>query len=140
MNDADDHSDRLEIVGRIISGDSYVATRALLELTHFEEDVAWLEDFLIRQATEGSDRNVRELAVTCIGHSARINGTVTSDSVYRSLRQFLANPELKLRALNAVDDITMFTGRHWSSAPGAMLQFSAMKVRLRMGDLRYWMG
>lgn len=139
MNDADDHSDRLEIVDRIISGDMVVATNALLELTYFEEDVAWLEDFLLRQATEGSDRNVRELAVTCIGHSARINGTVTSESVYRSLRQFLTNPELYLRALNALDDIDVFTGRHWSSAPWVMLQLTAMKVQFRLGVPRFWM-
>jgi hypothetical protein len=140
MSDADDHGDRPEIVDRINCGDTLVATRALLELTCFEEDVAWLEEFLLRQARESSDGNVRALAVTCIGHSARINGTVTSDSVFRSLRQFLADPELYMRAFNAVDDITAFTGRHWLSAPGAMLQLSAMKVRLRMGELRYWMG
>lgn len=130
---------RCALVDRISCGDVAIATDSLLELTYRETDVVWLEGFLLRQARESADENVRELAVTCIGHSARINRTVASDSVYRSLRRFLMDPHLSARALNAISDIDVFTGRHWSSVQWLMLQVVAMSVRLRAGDLKFWL-
>lgn len=131
--------DRCAMVNRIGGEDVAVATDYLLELTYCETNVVWLEGFLLRQAREHADENVRELAITCIGHSARINKVVASDSVYRSLRQFLMDPRLSARALNAISDIDVFTGRHWSSVQWIMLQFAAMSVRLRAGELRFWL-
>ncbi|GAA2222361.1 hypothetical protein GCM10010413_13800 [Promicromonospora sukumoe] len=130
--------DRHETVERIQGGDPIVATRSLLTLTHAETDVSWLEEFLVRLAVEHRCRNVRELAVTCIGHSARINGRVSNDAVYRSLRRFLVDDRLTARALNALSDIDAFTGRHWTSAEWILLQLSAMRVRLKHGDLWFW--
>ncbi|GAA4693800.1 hypothetical protein [Promicromonospora umidemergens] len=139
MSNSPGRGDRCRMIDRIDRGDTVVATNSLLELTYFETDVAWLEEFLSRQARENSDGNVRQLAVTCIGHSARINRTVSSDSVYRSLRGFIMDPQLCERALNALSDIDVFTGRHWASAQWIMLQVAAMTVRLRAGDTRFWM-
>jgi hypothetical protein len=131
-------ADRRDLVELIRHGDVAVATDSLLELTHRETDAAWLEIFLVSQASHHVDGNVRELAVTCIGHSARLNGAIVNDSVYRSLRAFLKDRRLSGRALGAISDIDVFTGRHWSSAEWIMLQISAMDVRLKAGDLRFW--
>jgi hypothetical protein len=129
---------RRALVDRINGGDVIAATDSLLELTQCEADVAWLERFLLRQARESSDWNVRELAVTSIGHSARLNGLVASDAVYRELRGFLLDRRLSSRALAALSDIDVFTGRHWTSIQWFLLQVTAMSVRLRAGDMKFW--
>jgi hypothetical protein len=126
------------MINRVQSDDVITATDSLLELTYRETDVAWLEGFLLRQARENPEGNVRELAVTCIGHSARINRLVASDAVYRELRVALADRQLSSRALNAISDIAVFTGRHWTSTQWIFLQIAAMVARLKAGDMRFW--
>ncbi|MFF8929093.1 hypothetical protein ACF1AO_17665 [Streptomyces longwoodensis] len=53
------------------------------------------------------DPQVTALAVTCVGHVARIHGDVAPDLVDRT-RQLLPDPVLGGRAEDALDDVRSF--------------------------------
>ncbi|WP_217206347.1 hypothetical protein [Streptomyces sp. AC550_RSS872] len=86
------------------------ATRALLAFTYDEPEREVIEALLsecLDPAGPAVDPQVGALAVTCVGHVARIHGEVGPDLVAR-VRDLLQDPVLGGRAEDALDDIASF--------------------------------
>lgn len=86
------------------------ATRALLAFTYGEPERKAVEALLsecLDPAGPAVDPQVGALAVTCVGHVARIHGEVGPDLVAR-VRGLLQDPVLGGRAEDALDDIASF--------------------------------
>lgn len=93
---------------QVIYGDDVrEATDALLALSLDEPDRIWIENELLRLLDAPVDRQVRELAITCIGHVARLHRAI-SQKVIARLHELADDPELKLRVPNALSDIRVF--------------------------------
>ncbi|MCI3276056.1 hypothetical protein [Streptomyces cylindrosporus] len=85
-----------------------LSTKALLRLTCDDPDRAWVEAVVLDCLSPGADPQVRALAVTCLGHLARIRREV-SGRIVRRLEELLDDPVLGGRAEDALDDIAVFT-------------------------------
>jgi hypothetical protein len=110
MSEHEDLSWRTRMVDDLDSDDIKLATDALLSLTYNEPDSDWLQDLLLGCVDSGRDFQVRALAVTCLGHVARLTGEIRAGTVDK-LRQLTADPELGGRAEDALDDIVSFASR-----------------------------
>ncbi len=58
-----------------------------------------------------SDDDISGLALTCLGHLARVNGKIDKDVVIPFLKDKMLNPNemVSSRAEDALDDINIFT-------------------------------
>ncbi|WP_410669535.1 hypothetical protein [Amycolatopsis sp. cmx-4-68] len=104
MADAAWHAKMVELVrGRDVAE----ATDALLALTYHEPDRVWLQGFLLECLEPEVDRQVRALAVTCVGHVARLDHEVGPALVAR-LGQLQEDPVLGGIVEDALIDIGTF--------------------------------
>lgn len=98
---------RADMLSQVHGGDLGGATEALLSLTNHDPDRHWLEEQLIGVIESSSDLEIRQLAVVCLGHLARIHGAI-SRHVREKLISLKALPEFRSRARNALEDVDMF--------------------------------
>jgi hypothetical protein len=103
-----EESGRSNLVELVRGGDTAQATDALLHLTYNEPDRLWLQRFLLECLEPGVDRQIRALAVTCVGHVARLDHRVSSALVTR-LNELRDDPVLGGIVEDALDDISSFT-------------------------------
>jgi hypothetical protein len=80
---------------------------ALLSVTFHDEDWQWVESYCLK-FLESSDEDVRATAATCLGHLARIHGTIDVAVVVPALEAHLSDPSVTGRVSDALDDIRMF--------------------------------
>lgn len=112
MNDADSSTDptwRAEMLAELSSGDIVRATDALLSLTNHEGNRALMESLLLEVLDGVWDIQVKQLAVICMGHLARIHGSI-SEAVVARLKVLRDDVSFGSRARNALGDVEMFTG------------------------------
>ncbi|MFF4312763.1 hypothetical protein [Streptomyces sp. NPDC001507] len=100
---------RAALTADIQSSDVGLSTRALLRLTYDDPDRIRVEAVLLGCLSPEADAQIRALAVTCMGHLARIHRAVSANIV-RRLQELLDDPELGGRAEDALDDIAAFSG------------------------------
>lgn len=102
--------DKLHLEELLNSGVSEKVTETLLYIAHNVNDVEWAEKQFIRMANN-SDDDISGLALTCLGHMARINGRINKDIVIPFLKEKMnnSNETISSRAEDALDDINMFT-------------------------------
>ncbi|WP_344875855.1 hypothetical protein [Allokutzneria multivorans] len=86
-----------------------VSTRAMLAITNNDPDRIYVEDLLLECISAEFDPQLRALAVTCIGHVARIHRMV-SRGVLGKLEELLSDPDLGGIAEDALDDVKSFVG------------------------------
>ncbi|MER7417829.1 hypothetical protein ABT346_13770 [Micromonospora peucetia] len=98
---------RSSLLQMIYGDDVREATDALLTLSLDEPDRELIEDLLLRLLDAPVDRQVRELAVTCIGHVARLHRAISQEVIAR-LHELVDDPELRLRVPNSLSDIRVF--------------------------------
>ena len=72
-----------------------------------ETDAEWAQDVCISFSSH-KDEDISGLAITCIGHSARINRATNKERVISFLKEKLNDPRLSGRAQDAIDDIDIF--------------------------------
>jgi hypothetical protein len=89
--------------------DSAAISRALLAVALHDPDWTWVQEHCLRLLS-AADPDVRGLAATCLGHLARIHGTLDLDRVEPKLRELRKDPEVGGRAEDALDDIQQFMG------------------------------
>jgi hypothetical protein len=87
--------------------DPGVLCNALVRVTYHDPDWRWVQTQCMRLAAH-SDKNVRGLAVSCLGHLARIHGVLDTEEVLPLLNELLTDPEVAPRAEDALDDIKTF--------------------------------
>lgn len=85
------------------------AYQAMLALVRHDPEREQLQRVLL-DVTRGADRDLAQLAVTCLGHVGRIDREVLPGVVPR-LQELLGDPELGGRAEDALGDIDFFAGR-----------------------------
>ncbi|MFD4639282.1 hypothetical protein ACFWN2_18330 [Lentzea sp. NPDC058436] len=82
------------------------AFQAMLALVRHDPERAQLQRILLG-VVDGADRQLAQLAVTCLGHVGRIDRVVLPEVVPR-LRALLGDPQLGGRAEDALGDIGHF--------------------------------
>lgn len=80
---------------------------ALIRLVYHDPDWIWVQERCI-ELSEDSNSEVSGLAVTCLGHLARIRRTLDLERVLPALKKLLANPEIAGRVEDALDDIETY--------------------------------
>jgi hypothetical protein len=85
------------------------AYQAMLALVRHDPEREELQRILLG-ITRGADRDLAQLAVTCLGHVGRIDREVLPEVVPR-LRELLGDPDCGGRAEDALGDIESFAGR-----------------------------
>src|SRR5690349_4091843 len=66
------------VAREIASRDTARVTRALVAAALHEPDRSWVED-LVARAITSHDAQVRSVAITCVGHVARVHGALDLD-------------------------------------------------------------
>lgn len=104
--------DRAKLQQRLVSNNVDDVTTALLEITYHVGDQQWIEKTLLT-AIGHENQQVRGLAITCLGHCARIFGGLQTPSILSTLitiRDDEKDP-CSGRADDALDDIALFSTR-----------------------------
>ncbi len=89
------------------SGSPSEISDVLVRLAYHEPDWRWVQNQCVRFLGY-PNADVRGLAATCLGHLARIHGTVDKQLVVPALERLLMDPEIAGRAEDALADIKMF--------------------------------
>lgn len=102
--------DKLRLLELLNSGHPKKIANTLLYIAQNVNDVEWAEEQFMRVANN-SDEDIAGLALTCLGHIARVNGRVSKDIVIPFLERKIKNSNeiIASRAEDALDDIRMFT-------------------------------
>ena len=80
---------------------------ALVRMTYHDPDWRWVQEVCLA-LTRQSNLEVSGLAVTCLGHLARIHHALDVDRVLPRLRSLQENPSLAGRVNDAFDDIKTY--------------------------------
>lgn len=101
---------KLHLEKLLESGESSKVADTLLYIAYNISDMEWSEKQLMRMANDPDD-DISGLALTCLGHLARVNGKINRDIVIPFLRGKMENSNeiVSSRAEDALDDINMFT-------------------------------
>jgi hypothetical protein len=92
---------------KLKSDDPIHVTDALVRLTYHYSDWRWVQDQCLTLINH-SDPVIKGLAVSCLGHLARIHNTIDTFKVLPILNSLLDDPDIGGRAEDAIDDIEMF--------------------------------
>ncbi|QGU86708.1 hypothetical protein [Erwinia sorbitola] len=104
------NENKLHLEKLLDSGESRKVTDTLLYIAYNVSDIEWAEEQLMRMAND-SDDDISGLALTCLGHLARVNGKIDKNIVIPFLKDKMSssNEMVSSRAKDALDDINMFT-------------------------------
>jgi len=80
---------------------------ALLRITYHDSDWQWVQSYCL-YFSKHTDIEVRRLAITCIGHLARIHGLLDLQLVNSLLNELINDPEVHGYVQNALDDISIY--------------------------------
>ncbi|CAA0149339.1 hypothetical protein [Tenacibaculum maritimum] len=81
---------------------------SLLYVTEYDDDWEWVENKCL-ELINSKDNDIKGLAITCLGHLARIHGKINYKKVSKILESNLSDLTIKGRIEDAFDDIKMFT-------------------------------
>lgn len=82
--------------------------RLLLKITFDCDDWEWIQNVCIDIINSNKEKNICGLAVTCIGHLARIHGKIEKERIFELFNQQKDNPYISGRIEDAIDDINRF--------------------------------
>lgn len=111
MGDIDKLSDLEGIIQSCLLKDEDMSfcSKLLLMLTMSSDNREWIEDLCIEIINSQRDVELCGLAVTCLGHLARIHRTISQKKVMDVLKPLIKNAELSGRVDDAISDINFFT-------------------------------
>lgn len=93
------------------SENTTIATDALLYLCFNIDDPEWIQVKCVEVIEKHRNDDVRGLALTCIGHVARMHKVINKTLVIPVLLEKLKHSRLSGRAQDALDDIDVFIKR-----------------------------
>lgn len=93
------------------SSDEEVISKALLYMTFNIQDAGWLQKTCLEFISTNENNSMRGLAITCLGHVARIHGTINEQTTIPFLKRLLNDTSLAGRAQDALNDIDIFMFR-----------------------------
>ena len=79
--------------------------KLLLKITFNCDDWKWIQNVCIDIINSNREKNICGLAVTCIGHLARIHGKIEKERIFELFNQQKDNPFINDRIGDAIDDI-----------------------------------
>jgi hypothetical protein len=91
------------------SGDRWRVCEALVDVAFFDPNWQWVESVCVR-LSDASAVEVRAIALTCLGHLARIHRQLDLDLAAPVIRRGLADAQLAGQAQDALDDLIVFLG------------------------------
>jgi hypothetical protein len=97
------------------SHDTHRIVHAMLGVTFYDSDWEWVQEWCLR-FLESTDRDVRNTAITCLGHLARIHKKINKTKVMSALRSHLQDAGNEGRIEDAIDDIELFVAPATESA------------------------
>src|SRR6185295_12237887 len=100
---------REEAEAAFVSADTEKMCGALVRITYHDSDYKWVQDQCLDFCRHHS-ADVRGVAVTCLGHLARIHGKLDIRRVKTALMALREDPAMGGRVVDALDDIKMFMG------------------------------
>ena len=80
---------------------------ALTRLALNDPDPEWLEGIFMAHLSN-PDPWVRGVSALCLGHVARLHGTIDTSKVVPALKRLLEDSETEEKARDALDDIETF--------------------------------
>ncbi|ORF43786.1 hypothetical protein [Gilliamella apicola] len=89
------------------SNDVEKVTDALLYLTFNIDDFDWVQDTILRMISN-LEEDISGLAITCVGHLARIYSKIDKDKIIPCLQLKAKDKRFEGRVGDALDDINMF--------------------------------
>ena len=81
--------------------------RTMVRVAFYEPDYKWAQEYCLRLC-EHTDPETRAVAVTCLGHIARIHGVIDTDAVRPVLKKLSLDPVAAGRVKEAAADIRIF--------------------------------
>lgn len=96
-----------EIEKILASNDVEKVTKALLYLTFNIDDFDWVQNTILRMVAN-DEEDISGLAMTCLGHLARIYAKIDKGKVIPCLVLKANDERFKGRVEDALDDIHMF--------------------------------
>jgi hypothetical protein len=91
-----------------LAGDSESAiVDALLRIAYYEADWRWVQNKCII-FLQSTSQVVRQTAIQCLGHVARIHGALDLDIVMPRLQELQGEPTISGFIEDAIDDIHIF--------------------------------
>ncbi|MDN7908561.1 hypothetical protein QZM18_31220 [Burkholderia diffusa] len=100
--------DRKKLEELLQSSDIAAATETLMYICFNIDDADWVQDKCVEIIERRGDLNLIKLAITCIGHVARIHSFINKAKVMPVLERCLKDPALSGRAEDALQDIEIF--------------------------------
>jgi hypothetical protein len=97
-----------ELEKLLLSDDANVVIDAIMYLCFNIDDPEWIQRKCVQLIESGKNDDIRGLAITCIGHTARIHQEINKDLVIPILLDKLQDSALSGRAEDALGDIKMF--------------------------------
>ena len=76
-------------------------------MTYHDSDWRWIQNICLN-FVKSKDTQIRRLAVICLGHLARIHGTLDVEQVIPVLENLLHDSNVAGNVKDALDDIQMF--------------------------------
>lgn len=92
----------------LLDEDMEFCCKLLLKITFNCDDWKCIQDICIEIINSNKEENICALAVTCLGHLARIHRVIEKDKVLSIFNDNKENPNLSGVIENAIDDIEMF--------------------------------
>ncbi|WP_242499210.1 hypothetical protein [Flavobacterium sp. 140616W15] len=96
-----------EIEKKLKSKDSTLVINTLLEITFHNQNWEWVQDLCI-ELLENENTDIKGLAVTCIGHIARIHGVIDKEKVLKAFESKKHDDTICGRIQDTIDDINVF--------------------------------
>lgn len=96
--------EREEAIRALADPDPNIVCHALVRLVFHDPDWRWAQDQCL-VLLDHKEREVRQLAVTCLGHIARIHGKIDVERVVTGLRRVGSDPQMRGRIDDALDDM-----------------------------------
>lgn len=103
------HSDQVKqnLTKILLSKETPQICQTIVDATHVVSDYEWLVEQLL-ELTKHSDIEVREIAVTCIGHLARLHRGRDKKLLLEILEPLQHQSDIAGRVSDAIDDVNMF--------------------------------
>lgn len=103
-----DGLNRADIEHLLQSADDQVVIEALMSMCFNINDSKWVQRKCIEVITGKGNDEVKGLAITCLGHVARIHADIDREMVMPVLLECMKDVSLSGRVQDALDDIDMF--------------------------------
>ncbi|RRV05651.1 hypothetical protein EGJ27_17720 [Pseudomonas sp. v388] len=100
-----------ELIELLNHSEEEAVSGALLYMTFNAQDAGWIQEMLLEFISSNKNDSMRCLAITCLGHTARIHGAINEELTIPALKRYLENESLAGRARSALDDIEVFIFR-----------------------------